>query len=592
MTQERLRRLEKLRRKQRPDVLVVGGGINGISVFRDLALQGVDVVLVDRGDFMSGASSAPSRMIHGGLRYMENGEFGLVRESLRERDALLVNAPHYVKPLPTLIPIADRFSGIISAARRFFGGKARPGPRGSLIIRLGLTLYDLYAGSGRAMARHRFLGRRELRACWPALRSDAVCGALYHDARITYPERLGIELILDAEEAAPGVFALNHVGLAAEAEGEVILKDSLTGAQFTLAPRIIVNATGAWIDMTNNMLAARPSRLIGGTKGSHLVIDNEALYRALSDTMVYYANRDGRVCIVFRHLERVLAGSTDIRVDTPDNVRCEAAESAYILDSLREIFPAIEIGETDIVYRFAGVRPLPASATEVNAEISRDHRCEWLSADAGASFPVLNLIGGKWTTFRAFGAEAADAVLARLGMPRRCMSETLAIGGGKGFPADESRKAEWIAAMAAESGLSPKRVDRLLERYGTRAATLCTRRVSDDRLAMLPDYSRGEIEWLIAEEQVATLADLVLRRMAVAMTGELSLAALEEIAAIMAAALAWDSRRIAAEKASLLSRLAQDHGVTAEMLHRRNFKEGPSDVRQQESAHEPAVSSR
>ncbi len=587
MTQDRLRRLEKLCRQERPDVLVVGAGINGISIFRELALQGVDVVLVDRGDFMSGASAAPSRMIHGGLRYMENGEFGLVRESLAERNALLANAPHYVRPLPTLIPIGDHFSGVASAVRRFFGGKAQPGKRGSLIVRLGLTLYDLYAGAGRVLPRHFFLGRQALRARWPALRSDVLCGAVYHDARITYPERLGIELILDTEAAAPQALAVNHVGLVAQKDGRVVLKDNLTGADFTLAPRIVVNATGAWIDMTNGALAPRPPRLIGGTKGSHLVIANEALKHALGDTMIYYANHDGRVCIVFRHLGHVLAGSTDIRVDTPDNVRCDEAESAYILAALREIFPAIAISEADIIYRFAGVRPLPASATAVNAEISRDHRCEWLADDAGAAIPVLNLIGGKWTTFRAFGAEAADAVLARLGRIRRQGTEKLAIGGGRNFPKDEGA---WVARVAAASGQPPERAACLLERYGTRADELCA--APDEALRALPSYSRREIEWLIENEQVTRLADLVLRRMAVAMTGELSLAGLEELAAITAATLGWDGQRRASELAGLRSLLARDHGLTAEMLRRRNLEEGLSDVRQQEIAHEPAVSSR
>jgi glycerol-3-phosphate dehydrogenase len=587
MTQDRLRRLEKLRRKERPDVLVVGAGINGISIFRELALQGVDVVLVDRGDFMSGASAAPSRMIHGGLRYMENGEFGLVKESLAERNALLANAPHYVRPLPTLIPISDHFSGVASAVRRFLGGKAQPGKRGSLIVRLGLTLYDLYAGAGRVLPRHHFLNRDSLRARWPALRSDAICGAVYHDARITYPERLGIELILDTEMAAAQALALNHVGLVAQKEGCVVLKDNLTGAEFTVTPRIVVNATGAWIDMTNGALASRPPRLIGGTKGSHLVIANDALEHALGDTMVYYANHDGRVCIVFRHLGHVLAGSTDIRVDTPDNVRCDEVESAYILAALREIFPAITISEADIIYRFAGVRPLPASATEVNAEISRDHRCEWLADNAGASIPVLNLIGGKWTTFRAFGAEAADAVLARLGVARRQGTEKLAIGGGKNFPADEGA---WVARVAALSGLPPERVARLLERYGTRAEELCAS--PEEALRSLPSYSRREIEWLIENEQVTRLADLVLRRMAVAMTAELSMSGLEELAAIAAVALGWDGQRRASELAGLRSLLARDHGLTAEMLRRRNLEEGLSDVRQQETAHEPAVSDR
>ena len=164
MNTTRNERLGRLRDRRRVTTLVVGGGINGISTYRELALQGVDVLLVERGDFMSGASSAPSRMIHGGLRYLENGEFGLVRESLRERNRLLRNAPHYISPLPTLIPMSGHLSGIGAAISRFFGGTPKPGARGSLIVKLGLTLYDFYSGRGKPVAAQQFLWPRRKHA--------------------------------------------------------------------------------------------------------------------------------------------------------------------------------------------------------------------------------------------------------------------------------------------------------------------------------------------------------------------------------------------------------------------------------------------
>jgi len=556
MTDTRNERLDRLRRKERVCVLVVGGGINGISTYRELALQGVDVVLVERGDFMSGASAAPSRMIHGGLRYMENGEFALVRESLAERNRLLANAPHYVSPLPTLIPITDWFSGVFLAAWRFLGGKPKPGVRGALIVKLGLTLYDLYSGRAHPMPRHRFFGRGATRRNWPAFNADVTATALYYDARISYPERLGVEMLLDMEREAPEALALNHVGLTALAEGEASLTDALTGERFTLRPDIVVNATGAWIDLTNQTIDGSAPRLIGGTKGSHLILNSPALAAALGDRMVYFANREGRVCILFVHLGHVLAGSTDISVDTPDGIRCEPAETAYILQSVREIFPAIALGENDIVYRFAGVRPLPRSDASVNAAISRDHRCEWLEGGV----PVLNLIGGKWTTFRAFGAEAADLVMARSGASRRRSTDALAIGGGADFPADPATRETWILREAAETGLSTERVATLLDRYGTRLRDVAL--TPDDRpLASLPSYSRNEIEWLVETEHVATLGDLVLRRMAIAFTGELSPAALEELADIAGAMLGWDAGRRQAEISSLVERLATFHDV-------------------------------
>ncbi len=268
------------------------------------------------------------------------------------------------------------------------------------------------------MPKHRFFGRRETRRRWPELRPDAAFGAVYYDARISHPERLGIELVLECEEH-DNALALNHVGLQRLSDGVAVLRDALTGEEITLDADIIVNATGAWIDLTNRELAKTAGQLIGGTKGSHLVIANERLKRAVGEEMVYFANREGRVCIIFAHLGNVLAGSTDIGVETPEGVRCEADEVDYILASVREVFPDIAIEPDEIIYRFAGVRPLPNSDGTVTANISRDHSCDWLDESAGPARPVLNLVGGKWTTFRAFGEEAADKVLTRLGMSRK-----------------------------------------------------------------------------------------------------------------------------------------------------------------------------
>ncbi|HEV7324817.1 MAG TPA: glycerol-3-phosphate dehydrogenase/oxidase [Bosea sp. (in: a-proteobacteria)] len=567
MAQDRAERIDALRRKGRAQVLVVGGGINGISTFRELALNGVDVVLVERRDFMSGASSAPSRMIHGGLRYMENGEFALVRESLRERNLLLANAPHLVSPLPTLIPVVDRFSGLIGAVRRFFGGAETAGARGALIIKLGLSLYDLYAGRDSGVPRHSFFGSSETKRRWPALRSDIVGSALYYDARISHPERLGIELILDSEQASPQALALNHLGLVGLEPGGAVLQDGLTGERFTLDAGIIVNATGAWIDLTNQELAGKAPRLIGGTKGSHLVIANRRLYEAIGETMIYFANREGRVCILFRHLGQVLAGSTDISVETPDGVRCEPNEAAYILASIAEVFPDIPIAPDELIYRFSGVRPLPRSDRCLNASISRDHSCEWLDQAAGAARPVLNLVGGKWTTFRAFGADAADMVLIKLDLPRRMATEHSAIGGGRDYPSNEHRQA-WIERIAKAAGLTRETAERLLARYGARAAEYA-RTLSgggDEALRSLPAYGQGEIAWIINRERPETLADLVLRRLTIAFTGELSHAAVIELSEIMAVARGWNERQRVIECAALLTELNTNHGVSEAML--------------------------
>jgi glycerol-3-phosphate dehydrogenase len=200
--------------------------------------------------------------------------------------------------------------------------------------------------------------------------------------------------------------------------------------------------------------------MMGGTKGSHLIVDNAALFRALDGHMVYYENEDGRICILFPYLGKVLVGSTDIRVDDPDTVRCEDDERRYILQSLASVFPSISIADHEIVFQFSGVRPLPASKDSFTGRIPRDHFCEFV--DATDTLPAtLCMIGGKWTTFRSFGALAADMALERLGLARKIGTEDLAIGGGRAFP---NNPAQWITGLAQRHGLNSDYAQSLFER--------------------------------------------------------------------------------------------------------------------------------
>ncbi len=196
--------LDAIRSRPEISVLVIGGGINGAGLFRELALQGIDVLLVEKSDFCAGASAASGRVIHGGLRYLEYGEFRLVRESLRERNRLLVNAPHYVKPLAATIPIFTWTGGLFSAIRQFLRLTSQPGDRGALIVKLGLTLYDLLAREQRSLPPHHFEWRHAALSHRPQMNPDIIGTATYYDAQLTYAERLCLELILDAEAESPG----------------------------------------------------------------------------------------------------------------------------------------------------------------------------------------------------------------------------------------------------------------------------------------------------------------------------------------------------------------------------------------------------
>ena len=560
--------LNGLRRSPKVDVCVIGGGINGISVFRELALQGLHVLLVEKHDYCSGASAALSRMVHGGLRYLENGEFKLVQESLVERDRLLRNAPHYVAPLPTTVPIFDVFSGLGNGLVRFLGLSRRPSRRGAVAVKTGLSIYDFLTRKRAMMPRHQFRGRRSTLAKWPALNPDIKSSATYYDAWVSHPERLGIELLDDGLSGSS--CALNYADIRAVGEGQYLVRDTITGASATIEPTLIINATGGWIDITNGTLfkpETRSAPLMGGTKGSHLIIDNARLYNALAGHMIYYENEDGRICILFPYLGKVLVGSTDIRIDDPDSVRCEADERDYILQSLSFVLPDIEIRPEEISFQFSGVRPLPASTDSFTGRIPRDHFCTVVdAADGGPS--VVCMIGGKWTTFRSFGELAADLALERLGKERQISTADRAIGGGRRFPLD---RAAWIAQVAAEKGIPGSRMAVLFGRYGTQAEAIAGFiAMTSDRPMPHPDYSECELLFLIRNEAAEHLDDLLLRRTTLAISGNLSEQMMDAVLDLLVAEKAWTPTQRDVERDRFLTLLRERHGVTELTLSERN----------------------
>ena len=538
------------------DVVVVGGGINGIGVFHDLAHQGLRVLLVEMNDFCSGCSAAPSRMIHGGLRYLENGEISLVRESLVERDRLLRNAPHFVRPLPTTIPIDRLASGWANAALSFLGFTGRPRPRGALPIKLGLALYDAITGRARALPRHRFLGRTATRAAWPDLRADIRFSATYHDAWISHPERLGLELIGDAGACNPQALALNYARLA-QGAGGLVLTDGETGRALAVSARVIVNATGARIDGSAASLGARlPQRLVSGTKGSHLILDNPALLAALDGHMIYYEHNDGRVCIVFPYLGRVLAGSTDLRVNDAGRTACSDDERDYILGALQALFPGLEIVQRQIVYSYSGIRPLPVSTADFTGRISRGHSVRRLQG----AVPQIGMVGGKWTTYRAFAEEPVDLVLQDLGRVRLRSTRDLPIGGGTGLAPDGTTAL--ATGLATRFGLSAARAAHLVDLYGSQSAQVAAFCAGqDDR--PLPDVllTEAEVTRFVQAEQALHLADVLQRRSPLAIRGDLSVDLVIATARVMARELGWAPETRQAEIDRFLGDLARYHGV-------------------------------
>ncbi|MEI7956538.1 MAG: glycerol-3-phosphate dehydrogenase/oxidase, partial [Verrucomicrobiota bacterium] len=490
------------------DVLILGGGVNGTGLLRELALQGLRCILVDKDDYAAGASSKSSRMIHGGLRYLENAEFKLVSEALHERNLLLKYAPHYVAPLRTTMPITSWFAGLIKSPLVFFGFPVTPGGRGALIVKLGLSCYDLITRKDRQTPRHFILSKAKSLAEIPQLKRDIACTVTYWDAWISQPERLCLDMAREACRSMPTCASINYVNAEKSDPDSVLLRDQVSGETIEIRPKAIVNATGAWVDYANRILGVE-TRFMGGTKGSHLVIDNPSLYDALGDRMVYYEHTDGRICIVFRVLDKVIMGSTDIRVVHPDDAVCEDSEIDYMMQTLKGVFPGLKLSHDDIVHVFCGVRPLPASGLDYTSRVPRSHHLAISEADANRSIPIYSMIGGKLTTFRAFAEQVADKLLASFGKNRVMSTRDRFYYGVNGYPKGEAEKRQWIARVAATSGLAAERVTALLERYGTEAERLAHKPEPDWQLALkeLPDYTVGEIRMIATQEQVLHLSD-------------------------------------------------------------------------------------
>jgi glycerol-3-phosphate dehydrogenase len=494
-----------------PTVLIIGAGINGVGTFRDLTLQGVDTLLIDRADFCSGASAASSRMAHGGIRYLENGEFRLVREAVQERNRMIRNAPHLVQPLPTTIPIFKTFSGLLNAPLKFLGWLEKPSERGGLIIKVGLIFYDAFTGKTRAVPRHAFDGRQNALKKYPRLNPAIRYAATYYDGIILSPERLTIELLLDAEEQGSHARAINYVSLAGVQGDTVTLRDELSGVTFNIRPQLIINAAGPWIDGINRTLGL-PTQYVGPTKGSHLVLENPELRAAIGDHEFFFENKDGRIVLIFPLFDKVMIGTSDLPIEDPDSARCTEDEVDYFIGMVGRVFPDVKVTREQIVFRFCGVRPLAYTKAKNAGQITRDHH---IQEDRLGNIPVYSLVGGKWTSFRAFSEQATDRSLFFLGLTRKTDTKSLPIGAGKD------------------------------------AALLKTD----------PHYTRSEIAGMAKREKIVHLDDLLLRRTLLAYLGQLTRPLVEELADDLGEALGWDESRKKAEIARTLEILLDRHQV-------------------------------
>ncbi len=551
--------VQALRDAEDLDVLIIGGGINGLATLRDLALQGVSVALVERGDFVSGASSASSHMVHGGIRYLENGEFRLVKEAVTERNDLLKTAPHYVKPLETTIPIYKTFSGILSAPFRLLvtHGRGKPNERGALLIKVGLIMYDTFSRDGGSVPRHKFLGKKKSLAELPKLNHDLAYTATYFDASMHDPERIALDVLRDGIEAGAGrTQAVNYVSaVGADANG-VRVRDEVSGEEFSVKAKVILNTAGPWTDLANEAMGLK-TQFMGGTKGSHIVLDNPELLAATGGREIFFEHSDGRIVLIYPLKDRVLVGTTDIDADPSKPVVCTDDEIEYFFDLIGHVFPTIGVDRSQIVYTFSGIRPLPRHDDTAPGFVSRDYR---IVEDEIAGTPAMSLVGGKWTTFRALAEHLSMKTLQKLRRPHRVSTQGLSIGGGAGFPATPEQRRRWVAART--NAHSAELVEAMLERYGTRADTILDALPTEPTpVADAPGYYREELEWIAANEQVVHLIDVLLRRTHLAFVGGMTERTLREVAEAVSGPLGWDADRVDEEIARTTEILRSAHRV-------------------------------
>ncbi|MFZ0063799.1 MAG: glycerol-3-phosphate dehydrogenase/oxidase [Pyrinomonadaceae bacterium] len=491
------------------DLIIIGAGINGAGIARDAAMRGLKVLMLDKGDAGGGTSSWSTRLIHGGLRYLEHGEFGLVRESLRERETLLRIAPHLIRTLPLLLPIYQQ---------------ARRGP---LLLRIGMIAYDLLS-LGKSSPSHQMLSREQALARAPGLNPEGLRGAaLYYDAQVEFAERLVVGNALSAISYGAKVTTYVRVDRFIVHEGHLTgieFVDELSGERQSATSSIVINAAGPWVDQVLKA-GGNTAALLGGTKGSHLVVP--ALPGAPGIAVYVEAKTDKRPFFILPWNDRYLIGTTDIRYDGDlDEVRCDGKEIDYLLRETNEIFPALKLRREQILYTYSGIRPLPFTNETDEQSITRRH---FIRPDPRYK-NLFSIVGGKLTTYRSLSEEAVDLVFEKLG---RTSPACLTAAGPLGVPANPIRTSPLTA--------------RLSRIYGGRSDAVRELVKKDAALGEIFDPETGgvaaEVVYAFRSEFARTLADCLLRRTMVGLNSSLGVGADEAAAKIGVSHLGWSEDR-------------------------------------------------
>jgi glycerol-3-phosphate dehydrogenase len=471
------------------DLLVLGGGITGAGVALDAATRGLRVALIDKGDFAGGTSSISSKLVHGGLRYLEHGDFHLVYEALHERARLLHNAPHLVHPLRFVLPL-------------YAGARVPPWK-----WRAGLLLYDVLAGRGN-IRRSRQRPLVQVEKEFPGLRRGGLLGGLeYHDAQMD-DARLCVEVLRTA--ATNGATLANYVeAVAFDRQGGrvrgVRAWDRLAGRNLAINARQVLNATGPWGDAVRRLAGEETGPLLRPTKGVHLVAPD----RGLGAAFLLLHPTDGRVFFVIPWLGKTLVGTTDTACDDPpDQVAATPEDVAYLLEGHNHYFSPPLTAE-EVLGSFVGLRPLIRARPGRPSDLSREFQVE-----VGPT-GLLTVAGGKYTTYRRMAETITDTVVHRLGLERRCRTRDLRLDGAPDGPWERFEPAA-VRRLCAGGLFTKEAARHLVRRYGRRAEDVAAYAERDPELALPvvagePDV-RAEFAYQREFEMAQTPADFLLRR--------------------------------------------------------------------------------
>jgi len=509
------------------DVIIIGGGINGVGIAQESALQGFRTLLLEQDDLCSGVSAWSGRLAHGGLRYLEHFDFALVRESLLERERLIKNAPHLAKHVPWIMPVYKH------------------NKRGHSLVRLGMTLFDLLSFD-KSAPRHRFINKKKMLHKFPTLEKNGLKGGFYYwDGQIELAERLCVEVALDAQSHGAVIRTHSKVESPILENGEirgVTYLDTITGIEHSVYAPVVYNVAGPWIDRVFLNATGVPTqpRLNGGTKGSHLIVEK---FKGAPEEVIYYETKtDGRLILVIPWFGKIMLGTTDIRWDKdPSEARCDIGELEYLLKEVNALIPEANLSYEDVLYTYSGVRPLPYQPEKDESQVTRthilyDHQAHGISG-------LVTIVGGKLTTFRQLAEDAVKDLSKRLnkrGFKSKTQHRLLPGSHFKGFESIESE----LASLGAPAIVA----SRLARIYGSRAFQIWNIAEIEDIYAQVLDsktgLTRAEIEFVIEEEFPKTLTDIMARRLILAFESGHGLSVVHEIAAIAAKKLNWDSQEI------------------------------------------------